>query len=357
MADLMAKQNSFNGRKLHPVPDVALGVEGLTKHFPVSGGLFLRQTGVVHAVDDVSFGIKKGETLGLVGESGCGKTTLGRCIMGLYPITAGKIFLHGRQIAPGNPKWLKSMRLQMQMIFQDPFESLNARHTVGEILREKYIIHGRKEGRSNKEIGKLLERVGLSGDDVSRFPHEFSGGQRQRIGIARAISLNPEVIICDEPVSALDVSVQSQILNLMVSLQREMGLTYLFISHDLAVVKHVSDRIAVMYLGRIVEVAPAQILYENPLHPYTRALLSAIPVPDPLARKERIILKGEVPSPENPPSGCRFHTRCPRAMDLCRQREPHLSLSPDAKNSQTDANASQQDPHHVVACHLYTPCT
>ena len=346
MAELREKQSRFNGIKPDSDPDEVLRVSGLTKHFPVSGGIFLRQTGVVHAVDDVSFGIKKGQTLGLVGESGCGKTTLGRCIMGLYPITAGKIFLHGRQIAPGNPKWLKSMRLQMQMIFQDPFESLNARHTVGEILREKYIIHGKKEGRSDEDIGQLLERVGLSGDDISRFPHEFSGGQRQRIGIARAISLNPEVIICDEPVSALDVSVQSQILNLMVALQREMGLTYLFISHDLAVVKHVSDRIAVMYLGRIVESAPAQSLYENPLHPYTRALLSAIPLPDPLARKEQIILKGEVPSPENPPPGCRFHTRCPRAMDVCRREEPML-VSPD----HADTTPSGV---HGVACHLYT---
>lgn len=354
MPDVRKKQNRLNGIKLDSDPDMVLRVAGLTKHFPVSGGLFLRQTGVVHAVDDVSFGIKKGQTLGLVGESGCGKTTLGRCIMGLYPITAGEIFLHGRQVTPGNPKWLKSMRLQMQMIFQDPFESLNARHTVGEILREKYIIHGKKLGKSDGEIGELIERVGLSGDDISRFPHEFSGGQRQRIGIARAISLNPEVIICDEPVSALDVSVQSQILNLMVTLQREMGLTYLFISHDLAVVKHVSDRIAVMYLGKIVESAPAQALYENPLHPYTRALLSAIPLPDPLARKERIILKGEVPSPENPPPGCRFHTRCPRAMDLCSQREPQLSPHPDTKNPQTEAKTSKEDLHHVVACHLYT---
>ena len=341
----MKKQTGSHGQKSSLNSDVVLRVEGLTKHFPVSGGLFLRQTGVVHAVDDVTFAIEKGRTMGLVGESGCGKTTLGRCIMGFYPPTAGKIFLHGRQIAPGNPKWIKAMRLQMQMIFQDPFESLNSRHTVGEILREKYIIHGKKEGKSDKDIGDLLERVGLSGDDISRFPHEFSGGQRQRIGIARAISLNPEVVICDEPVSALDVSVQSQILNLMVALQQEMGLTYLFISHDLAVVKHVSDRIAVMYLGRIVESAPAQSLYENPLHPYTRALLSAIPLPDPRAAKERIILKGEVPSPENPPPGCRFHTRCPRAMDLCRREEPAFKV--------IGMKDSQQD-FHAVACHLYS---
>jgi len=323
-------------------PDTILSVTGLTKHFPVRGGIFLGQTGVVHAVDDVSFSIKKGETLGLVGESGCGKTTLGRCVGGLYPPTSGKVFLHGKNIALGNPRQMKSMRLQMQMIFQDPFESLNARHTVGEILREKYVIHGRKGGKTDKEIGALLERVGLSGDDIHRFPHEFSGGQRQRIGIARAITLDPEVVICDEPVSALDVSVQSQILNLMVTLQREMGLTYLFISHDLAVVKHVSDYIAVMYLGKIVEYTKARALYETPYHPYTRALLSAIPLPDPLARKQRIILKGEVPSPENPPLGCRFHTRCPHVMDICSKEEPVLKPM------------EVQGSTHFTACHLYS---
>uniref|UniRef100_UPI0038B9E7B1 ABC transporter ATP-binding protein n=1 Tax=Desulfocicer vacuolatum TaxID=2298 RepID=UPI0038B9E7B1 len=318
-----------------------LSVSGLTKHFPVRGGIFLGQTGVVHAVDDVSFSIKKGETLGLVGESGCGKTTLGRCVMGLYPPTAGKVFLHGKNMALENSRQMKSMRLQMQMIFQDPFESLNARHTVGEILREKYIIHGKKRVGTDQEIKTLLERVGLSGDDIHRFPHEFSGGQRQRIGIARAISLNPRVVICDEPVSALDVSVQSQILNLMVTLQREMGLTYLFISHDLAVVKHVSDRIAVMYLGKIVEFTTARALYKHPYHPYTRALLSAIPLPDPLARKQRIILKGEVPSPETPPPGCRFHTRCPHVMDICSTKEPKLKP------------LKVQGSPHLTACHLY----
>ena len=322
--------------------DTILTVEGLTKHFPVYGGVFLRQKGAVHAVDNISFSIKRGETLGLVGESGCGKTTLGRCVVGLYPPTGGDIRLHGRDIFSGNSRQMKALRLRMQMIFQDPFESLNARHTVGEILREKFVIHGRKEGQSDGEIGELLERVGLAGDDINRFPHEFSGGQRQRIGIARAISLNPEVVICDEPVSALDVSVQSQILNLMVTLQQEMALTYLFISHDLAVVRHVSDRVAVMYLGKIVEIATSQAIYESPLHPYTRALLSAVPLPDPLVRKKRMILKGEVPSPENPPAGCRFHTRCPHVMAVCRREEPLLRAVGDDGEEQI----------HHIACHL-----
>lgn len=320
-----------------------LQVRSLKKYFPVHGGLFFKRIGWIHAVDDVSFSIKKGETLGLVGESGCGKTTLGRCIMGLYPSTEGEIRFKGREIPRKGGPALKSMRLHMQMIFQDPFDSLNARHTVGEILREKYLIHHRNTSETTEEIRMLLERVGLSGGDVDRFPHEFSGGQRQRIGIARAITLNPEMVICDEPVSALDVSVQSQILNLMVELQREMELTYLFISHDLAVVKHVSDRIAVMYLGKIVEFSQSQSIYESPLHPYTRALLSAIPVPDPLARNQRIILKGEVPSPENPPGGCAFHTRCPQVMAVCRRESPRLT------------SVSGIDSDHRVACHLFTP--
>lgn len=319
-----------------------LQVSSVKKYFPVYGGVFLRQQGVIHAVDGVSFNVNKGETLGLVGESGCGKTTLGRCIMGLYDLTEGSVKLHGREISRLRGTPLKASRLNMQMIFQDPFESLNGRHTVGEILKEKYIIHNRLNSRTDQEISALLERVGLSERAKAKFPHEFSGGQRQRIGIARAISLKPEVIICDEPVSALDVSVQSQILNLILELQKEMGLTCLFISHDLSVVRHVSDRIAVMYLGKIVEMADAHSIYSNPVHPYTQALISAIPVPDPEAKQKRIILKGEVPSPQNPPRGCRFHTRCRHVMDICREKEPVLKPV---------CAVDEQD--RIAACHLY----
>ena len=299
-------------------------------------------------MDDVSFDVNKGETLGLVGESGCGKTTLGRCIMGLYDLTKGSVKLHGREVSRLKGAALKASRLNMQMIFQDPFESLNGRHTVGEILKEKYIIHNRLNRHTDQEISTLLEWVGLSDKAKTKFPHEFSGGQRQRIGIARAVSLKPEVIICDEPVSALDVSVQSQILNLILEIQREMGLTCLFISHDLSVVRHVSDRIAVMYLGQIVEMANARSIYADPGHPYTQALISAIPVPDPEAERNRIILEGEVPSPQNPPRGCRFHTRCRHVMDICREKEPMLkSISGTEEDHVVD---HQRD--HVVACHL-----
>lgn len=320
-----------------------LSVEKTKKYFPVHGGIFLRRTGWIYAVDDVSLSIKKGETLGLVGESGCGKTTLGRCIMGLYPLNSGKIFLGDKEISTLKGRSLKTLRLNMQMIFQDPFESLNSRHTVGEILREKYIIHGKADQGTDSKLADLLETVGLSGNAIAKFPHEFSGGQRQRIGIARAISLQPELIICDEPVSALDVSVQSQILNLMLTLQREMELTYLFISHDLAVVRHMSDRIAVMYLGRIVEMADAQSIYDSPCHPYTRALLSAIPLAEPGVARKRIILKGEVPSPANPPKGCRFHTRCPEVKAICKKKEPPLKSVDNVPNNT-----------HITACHLYS---
>ncbi len=312
----------------------------LKKYFPVYGGFFLRRRGWIYAVDDVSLEIKQGETLGIVGESGCGKTTLGRCIAGLYKPGAGKIIFQGQNIAELNSAQLKAVRLKMQMIFQDPFESLNPRHTIGQILKEKYEIHNKIMPDMDMEISGLLEKVGLSPDAMAKFPHEFSGGQRQRVGIARAVSLEPEMIVCDEPVSALDVSVQSQILNLLLKLQMEMGLTYVFISHDLSVVKHISDRIAVMYLGRIVEIADASLIYETPCHPYTNALLSAIPVPVPGNRKKRIILKGDVPSPENPPKGCRFHTRCPFVQEICINEEPVLESVKNAGKN------------HYAACHF-----
>ncbi len=321
--------------------NLILQVKELKKYFPVHGGIFLRQQGWVYAVDGVSFNVCKGETLGIVGESGCGKTTLGRCIMGLYNLNHGNVILHGQDTSKLRGKKLKDMRLKMQMIFQDPFESLNSRHTIGQILEEKYIIHKKKNKSLGDEISQLLEKVGLSDNAITKFPHEFSGGQRQRIGIARAITLDPEIIICDEPVSSLDVSVQSQILNLMLMLQKEMGLTYLFISHDLSVVRHISDRIAVMYLGKIVEMADSTLIYNNSCHPYTQALLSAIPIPNPEFRKKRIILKGEVPSPEKPPSGCSFHTRCSYVKNICKEQEPLLKP------------VSDSDKMHIVACHLY----
>lgn len=317
-----------------------LEIKNLKKYFPVTGGVFLRRTGWVYALDDVSFSLNKGETLGIVGESGCGKTTLGRCIMGLYDPSAGKVIIKDQIVSKLNFRQRKKLALNLQMIFQDPFESLNPRQTVKEILEEKYIIHGKKNGDLDSQINSLIERVGLTPDTLSKFPHEFSGGQRQRIGIARAISLEPEIIICDEPVSALDVSVQSKILNLLLKLQETMGLTYIFISHDLSVVKHVSDRIAVMYLGKIVEIADADVIYNNGLHPYTEALLSSIPKPDPESARDRIILKGEVPSMENPPFGCNFNTRCPYVQDVCYKKEPELF-----KNA--------KDPNHLTACHFF----
>ena len=300
-----------------------LKVDQLTKHFPVRGGLFLRTVGHVHAVDDVSFEIRRGETLGLVGESGCGKSTVGKTLLRLYEPTSGGVYFEGRDITEINRKELRNLRRDIQIIFQDPFESLNARHTVGKILAEPFVIH--KVGtpvEREARVKQLLERVGLDASATNRFPHEFSGGQRQRIGIARAIALEPKLIVCDEAVSALDVSVQSQIINLLLDLQREMNLALIFIAHDLAVVKHISDRIAVMYLGKIVETESAREIYAEPKHPYTQALLSAIPIPDPSAEKERVILSGDVPSPITPPSGCRFHTRCNYGDAICRDQKP-----------------------------------
>jgi len=297
-----------------------VNVRRLVKHFPVEGS-----DDVVRAVDDVSFEILRGETLGLVGESGCGKSTVGRCLLRLIEPTAGEIDFDGRNVRTLNRGDLRELRREMQIVFQDPYASLNPRMRVGDIVGEPLVIHniGTKNDRSER-VGELLRRVGLDPDYRKRYPHEFSGGQRQRIGVARTLALNPKLIVADEPVSALDVSVQAQVVNLLQELQQEFGLTYLFISHGLAVVEHISTRVAVMYLGRIVEIAPAAELYLRPLHPYTQALLSAIPVPDPKRKRERIVLQGDVPTPINPPSGCRFRTRCPIAIDECARIDPEL---------------------------------
>lgn len=313
--------------------DYLLEVENLKMYFPILGGILRHRVGWVYAVDGVSLKVRPGETLGLVGESGCGKTTVGRTIARLYKPTAGQVKFDGQDLSRLKQKELRAVRRELQMIFQDPFESLNARHTIHEILQEPFVIHniGTPADR-DQEIYQLLNRVGLDADVLTRFPHEFSGGQRQRIGIARAIALKPKMIICDEPVSALDVSIQSQILNLLLELQAEMKLTYLFIAHDLAVVKHISDRIAVMYLGKIVEYADADTLYQKPIHPYTVALLSAIPIPNPEIKKKKQILRGEVPSPITPPSGCVFHTRCPFVKDVCKNKIPELLPDPGADN-------------------------
>lgn len=304
--------------------EAILSIHELKQHFKLKNGLFSKAH-FVHAVDGVSFDLKSGETLGLVGESGCGKSTLGRTLLKLYEPTSGRIRFENKDITQAHGPELKPLRQDMQIVFQDPMESLNARHTVGDIIAEPLIVH--KIGTPSYRRAKVLEllgKVGLPADAVGRYPHEFSGGQRQRIGIARAIALEPKVLVCDEAVSALDVSVQSQILNLLMQLQQEMNLSLIFIAHDLSVVKHISDRIAVMYLGRIVELADAETLYHTPRHPYTQSLISAIPIPDPRRRKQRQILQGDVPSPINPPSGCHFHTRCPKAIDTCRQTDPPL---------------------------------
>ena len=320
--------------------ETILKVENLQQHFPIYGGIFLRHISTVFALDGVSLSVKQGETIGVVGESGCGKTTLGRAMLRLYKPSAGKVVFDRQDITRLSQQDLRPIRREMQMIFQDPFESLNSRHTVGEILEEPFIIHRIGEAGDRKaKVKKLLERVGLTAGSIDRYPHEFSGGQRQRIGIARAIALNPKLIVCDEPVSALDVSIQSQILNLLLELQKEMNLTYVFISHDLAVVKHISDRIAVMYLGQVVEQATANEIVDSPLHPYTQALISAIPFPDPESRRKKIILVGDVPSPINPPSGCRFHTRCPVAKEICFSTAPSLT-------------ESSPETGHQVACHF-----
>jgi peptide/nickel transport system ATP-binding protein/oligopeptide transport system ATP-binding protein len=313
-------------------------VKDLVKYFPVRGGLLQRTVAQVQAVDKVSFTVRNGETLGLVGESGCGKTTVGRSILRLIEPTSGEVTFNGKNIITMRPKDLKVMRRNMQIIFQDPYASLNPRMPVGESVMEGLQIHkiGQPKERWNVAI-QMLKKVGLEEYHARRYPHEFSGGQRQRIGIARALALQPKFIVCDEPVSALDVSIQSQVLNILKELQREFGLTYLFIAHNLSVVEHISDRVGVMYLGKMVELADRDALYREPLHPYTRALMSAIPVPHPNAKRERTILKGDVPSPLNPPKGCRFHTRCPIAVAKCSQDEPEF------RETRTD---------HWVACWL-----
>ena len=322
------------------MPDTALlRVKNLKKYFPIRGGLFSREVARVHAVDDVTFDLLKGETLGLVGESGCGKSTTGRCILRLIEPTAGEVWFDDKNVTTLDKRSLRHLRRDMQIIFQDPYASLNPRMTVGSIIGEALVIHKLAKSKREREerVVHLLETVGLNADHLRRYPHEFSGGQRQRIGIARALAVSPKLIVADEPVSALDVSIQAQVINLLEDLQKQFNLTYLFIAHDLSVVEHISNRVAVMYLGKIVEIAPAKELYTNPKHPYTEALLSAVPIPDPAVKRKRILLEGDVPSPIKPPSGCRFHTRCPVRVPSC---------------SENDQVLKQVSPGHWVACQV-----
>ncbi len=332
---------AYGGSNPDGPPRRVLEVTDLVKHFPVKKGLFGRSAGRVSAVDGVSFTLAAGETLGLVGESGCGKSTLGKTVLRLLPPTAGRILLCGADITSQSDRRLREHRREMQMVFQDPYSSLNPRMSCGDIVAEPLAIYGLVSGREkDDEVSALFERVGLRAEQKSRYPHQLSGGQRQRLSIARALALKPSLIVADEPVSALDVSVQAQVINLLRDLQRDFNLAYLFISHDLAVVEHISHRIAVMYLGKVVELTDKRSLFATPLHPYTEALLSAVPVPDPRAKGDKIILRGDVPSPVNPPSGCAFHTRCPHATDVCRRATPALR---------------EVKPAHFAACHLHDP--
>ncbi len=320
--------------------EVLLKVDNLVKHFPIFRGIIQRQVGAVRAVDGVTFDIHKGETLGLVGESGCGKSTTGRAILQLHKPTSGHVYYENVDLASLKGEDLRKMRRKVQMIFQDPYASLNPRMTIGEIIGEPLLIHGiATQAEVEERVKQLLEYVRLNPGFSNRYPHEFSGGQRQRVGIARALALQPSFIVCDEPISALDVSIQAQVVNLLEDLQKQFGLTYLFIAHDLSMVRHISDRIAVMYLGIVVELTDRDTLYRSPLHPYTQALLSAVPIPDPVAesKRQRIVLEGDVPSPVNPPSGCRFRTRCPVAKAFCADKQPEFR---------------EVTPGHFVACHL-----
>ena len=326
-------------------PAPLVQVENLKMHFPIYSGLLRRQTGAVKAVDGISFSIQPGETLGLVGESGCGKSTVGRAVLRLYDPTAGRVIIDGEDVAHLSAEKLRQKRPSMQMVFQDPQASLNPRMTLARIISEPLDEHTNwTRAKKNERVFELMDQVGLNRRFANRYPHEFSGGQRQRIGIARALALNPKFIVCDEPIAALDVSIQAQVVNLLEDLQEKLGLTYLFISHDLSMVRHLADKVAVMYLGRIAELSPSSDLYVRPLHPYAEALLSAVNEPDPdlAARRNRIILKGDVPSPANPPKGCNFCTRCPKVFDLCHQVKPDLH---------------EVEPGRFVACHLYTHTT
>jgi len=339
---MSATAGATNGRS-NGKSDVLLQVDDLKMHFPITRGIiFQRQVGAIKAVDGINFSLYKGETLGLVGESGCGKSTTGRAILQLYRPTSGHVVFEGKDLTQTGGEELRKMRRRMQMIFQDPYASLNPRMTVGSIIGEPLEVHNIGSSRKERQerVQELLKTVGLNPYFVNRYPHEFSGGQRQRIGIARALAVNPAFIVCDEPISALDVSIQAQVINLLEDLQDELGLTYLFIAHDLSVVRHISDRIAVMYLGKVVELADRDELYDKPMHPYTQALLSAVPIPDPQieGKRQRVILEGDVPSPANPPKGCHFCTRCPRVMDVCREKEPPFK----------DYGSG-----HYVACFLY----